>query len=340
MKSNILLYGAGGIGKTSRAVEAAAYIYKTKGLKTRVVCADGGGSERAFDGLVEAGVAEVWSIDQWEDRGIFSILDQATKGYWPADLSNTASPLLPPVRVVKPCPHCGNDSGAKGFAMVAKCASCHTAFAAGQQIAAVSELVNGAQDVGLVVFEGMTSFGEMLLRALRKLNPEGGRFIEEKGEGGDSFKIAGGGKQHYLDAQNYLAQFVANCRKVPVDTVVWTALEVRGDDEGKPLYGPKGPGKALTTACIPWFTDVLHIDAVARRNAQGGVEKDKNGQEILDRKMFLAPHFPSDQPSFKFGAKTSAPFGGGMPSVIEPDMGLFFREMEKAKEVAKAKLLG
>lgn len=321
-------------------MEAAAFVWKARKLRTRVVCADGGGSERAFDGLVEAGVAEVWSVDQWEERGVFSILDQATKGYWPSNLADPASGILPPTRVWKPCVHCGGDSGARGFSMVARCATCAKPFASGTMLESRTELVNGAADVGLYVFEGMTSFGEMLLRALRRLNPEGGRFIEEKGESGDSFKIAGGGKQHYLDAQNYLAQFVANCRKIPVDVVLWTALEVRGDDEGKPLYGPKGPGKALTTACIPWFTDVLHLDAVAGRDERGTVKKDKNGQEILDRKLFLAPHFPSDNPAFKFGAKTSAPFGGEMPSVIEPDMSLFFNELEKAKVKAREKMLG
>src|SRR3990172_2052644 len=47
---------------------------------------------------------------------------------------------------------------------------------------------------------------------------------------------------------------------IPVELVYWTALENRGEEDGKPIYGPKGPGQALTPMCIPWFTDVLHLE--------------------------------------------------------------------------------
>jgi len=60
---------------------------------------------------------------------------------------------------------------------------------------------------------------------------------------------------------------------------------------------------------------------------------------MLDRKMYLAPHSPIDAPGQWFSAKTSAPAGGGMPTVLDCDMAVFFEEMKKAKDAAKVKLL-
>lgn len=190
------------------------------------------------------------------------------------------------------------------------------------------------EDVGIVVFEGMSAFGDLLLRRLRLRNPEGGRFIED----GD-YKIAGLGKQHYGDAQNYIAQFQAFTRQIPAEIVIWTALEIRSDEEGKPIFGPKGPGKALTDACIPWFTDVLHLDLVVEKDpGKPGSKKDENGMEILTRKLFLAEHFPPDFPTHRFKAKTSA--GPTMPKVIDCSMIKFFEEHAKAKEERRKSLLG
>jgi hypothetical protein len=179
----------------------------------------------------------------------------------------------------------------------------------------------------------MTAFGDLLMRRLRFKQPEGGRFLEDEG-----FKIAGGGKQHYMDAQNYLAQFIAMTRQIPVDVIMWTALEIRGDEEGKPIFGPKGPGKALTDQCIPWFTDVLHLDLIAEKGANGMDLKDANGMPLFKRALFLADHTPPDFPTHRFKAKTSA--GADMPKVIEPSMSTFFEQAEKAKESQRKRLLG
>lgn len=330
---SILVYGAGGMGKSTRAVEAAVHVWRTSGKRTRVVNSDGGGTQEAFHGLVKAGIADLWNIDQWEEKSIFHNLTLATKGFWPEDLLVPNSRLLEPVREWRACPTCKGDSGAKGLTMVPKCAACGQTFAAGQLLPVQREAINGMEKVGLYVFEGMTSFGENLLQRLKKIDASGGNSISD-GE----FKIAGSGQQHYLMAQKAIAEYVTNARNLPVELVVWTALEIRSDDDGKPLYGPQGPGKKLTSLCIPWFTSVIHLDGFAKRVA-GSIAKDANGVEILERKMYLAPHFASDNPSQRFAAKTSAPYGGGMPTVLDPDMSLFFKELEKAKEKAQENLL-
>lgn len=334
-KNVVLIYGAGGIGKSSRIAEGAAYVWKKFGKKSRVIGADGGGSEKALQPLMNEGIVSYWPIDQWDDKSIFYTLDMATKGWWPEDPNVPNSPLIAPTREWKSCPTCSGDTGAKGLAMVAKCAACGVAFAAGQTLPLRRDPVGSFADVGLVAFEGLTSFGDLLLRRLRKVDPTGGRSIQD----GD-FKISSLGMQHYGDAQNYIAQYVANVRLIPVEFVIWTALEIRSDDDGKPLYGPALPGKKLTSLCIPWFTDVLHLDGVPQKDARGIVVKDANGMEVFSRKLYLAPHFPPDSPGSRFAAKTSAPNGGDMPLVIDPDLRGFFSELEKALDKSKRHLLG
>jgi len=337
-KRSILIYAGGGIGKSTRAAEAARWLWRKTGLTTRVVNADGGGTESAFAGLVSKGAAEIFDIDTWNEASIFQVLDFASKGWWPEDTKIPNSKLVPPYREWRKCSSCGGDCGATGFQMPAKCAVCGVAFGAGVLLPVQRTPNPGMEKVGAFVFEGLTAFGELLLRRLRTIDSGGGNSITDKaGEGKEKeFKISSPGMQHYGAAQSYIAQFVSNSRQIGVPLVIWTALELRSDDDGKPLYGPAGPGKKLTATCIPWFTDVIHLDAIAKRD-KGQVVKDKDGLEILERKLYLAPHWPSDNISYRFAAKTSAPAAGNMPSVIEADMAVFFEELEKAFARAEEK---
>lgn len=332
MKRNILIYAAGGAGKSTRLAEAAEWMWTQHKLKTRVVNADGGGTLSAFGHLVEAGIAEVWDIDLWDASGIFSTLDFATKGWWPMDLEIPNSQLLPGVREWRKCPGCEEDTGATSFAMVPRCKSCKMEFGQGQILPVRRDKINGAEDVGLWAFEGLTAFGELMLRRLRSIDSGGGLSVKD----GDT-KISQPGQQHYGMAQSYIAQYVANSRSLPTELVIWTALELKSDDDGKPLYGPMLPGKKLTAQCIPWFTDVLHLDALAKRS-KSGVVKDENGMEILERKLFLMPHFPPDNPGYKFAAKTSVPQDSGMPVVIDADMEKFFTQIRLAEQRAQERL--
>ncbi len=340
----MMIYAQGGMGKSTLGAMLAAYEWKTNGKKTRVVNMDGGGTRNAHAALIERGISEVWDLDQWDEKSLFLTLDLATKGYWPEDGTEPNSPLLAPFSKWKECPSCNKDVGAKGYALPPRCASCGATLAAGTFCRTRTTYANGFENVGAVVFEGFTSFGEALLRRLRSINPEGGRSIEDKGADGSSFKVSAPGQQHYGDAQAYLAQYVANSKAIPTGRVMWTALENRGEEDGKAIYGPKGPGQALTITCIPWFTDVIHLDGVAKTE-KGLVVKDASGMEVVERKLFLAPHYPADNKLYLFRAKTSAPLTGGMPTVLDfPATGentitKLFRMIEEAKAKAGETLL-
>jgi hypothetical protein len=336
----VMIYAQGGMGKSTLGAQAAAYVHKKFGMKTRVVNADGGGTVNAHAPLIEMGVVSMWNIDLWDEKSTFYNIEQASKGYWPEDVTEPNSPLLPPFESYKECPLCKDNVGAKGFNLPPKCASCGKILPAGTFCKGKTVILPSFEGVGAVIFEGFTSFGEVLMRRLQKANPEGGRSIVDEG-----FKITAPGQQHYGDAQAYLGKYVAHSKNIPVELVMWTALENRGDDDGKPVYGPKGPGQALTAACIPWFTDVIHLDGIPKVDKAGRIEKDENGLEMVDRKLFLANHFPPDNKMYQFRAKTSSTLEGNMPTVMDfPAKGntfaRFMDELTAAKQRAKAVLLG
>lgn len=334
MKRIELLYGAGGTGKSTQAAILAEWVHKNWGLKTRVVNADGGGTASAFAHLIELGIAELWDIDLWTDTSIFALLDFATKGYWPEDVSVPNSRLLPAVETLRVCPNpkCGHAQPGP----IIKCVKCSQAPPQGVLCPVKVNRLNGSDTVGLECFEGLTAFSDNLMRRLRTIDPGGGNTIKDQ-----NFSISSPGQHHYLAAQSYIAQFVSNTRQLPYPLVLWTALELRADDDGKPVYGPQGPGKKTTSTCIPWFTDVLHLDSIAKTTSQGIVEKDKDGLEILDRKIYLQPHFPPDNKAFKFVAKTSRTYAGpgtpAAPGVIEADMGKVMEMFIAHEQAAKAR---
>lgn len=335
LKRNILVYGAGGAGKSSRLAECAEWMWEKHELRTRVVNADGGGTRSAFEHLTDAGIASIWDIDLWTASGIFSTLDFATKGWWPEQLDVPNSLLQPGIREWRKCPGCEGDTGATSFAMVPKCKACGLNFGQGQILPVRRDKINGADTVGLWCFEGLTAFGELMLRRLRSIDSGGGLSVKD----GET-KISQPGQQHYGMAQSYIAQYVANSRALPCEMVCWTALELKSDEDGKPLYGPMLPGKKLTAQCIPWFTDVLHLDALPKKDKSGRVEKDSDGMEVLNRKLFLAPHFPPDNPAYRFAAKTSVPQKCGMPLVIDADMAEFFKALDSTRERASSRIGG
>lgn len=335
----VMVYAQGGMGKSTLGAQAAAYIWKKYGKKTRVINADGGGTVNAHAPLIEKGIVEMWYVDRWDEKSTFYTLEKASEGWWPEDVNEPNSPLVAPYQSYKECPSCKKDVGARGFNLPKNCASCGTPLAAGTFCRTRTILSPEFDSIGAVEFEGFTSFGDLLMRRLTQINPEGGRSINDEG-----FKISAPGQQHYGDAQAHLGKYVAKSKNIPVSLVLWTALENRGDDDGKPAYGPKGPGNALTVACIPWFTDVLHLDGIPKMQGSS-IVKDENGMEVIARKLFLAPHYPPDNKLYQFRAKTSSTLEGGMPNVLDfPPKGntfaAFMNELEAAKAKAGEAMLG
>ena len=160
-------------------------------------------------------------------------------------------------------------------------------------------------------------------------------------DGDSEARIAVSALNHYGVAQDYLARFIGNTRRLPVYAVAWTALELRGGDDGygKPVYGPAFPGKKLTALCTPWFTDVLHLELEPEE------KKQEDGTRKVNRTLYLDDHFPPDTKPFGFKAKSSV---NGMPQRIPvpphppgPNtMTRYFELMEEAYKKSEEALLG
>lgn len=327
------IYGSSGMGKSTLSAEAAYEIYKKTGLKARVVNADGGGTSVAFRALEDADIAQIWQIDTWDEKSIFHFIQQATAGWWPQDLSIPNSNLLPPWREYRICPACGGNSGASSTKAVPKCISCNTPLPVGVALPLQREYVNGFDEIGCYVFEGITSFGELFMNRVVEINPEGGNSILDMGT-----RISGAGLPHYNMAQNKIFNAIVTSSRLPVELVVWTALEGKGE-EGKRICGPVGPGKKLAESLGAKFHHLLHLDAVKLTDPKGQVMKSADGLEQFERKLFLQAHFPSDVPGTQFMAKTSVPKGGEMPQVIPASMKTFLDLLDTANQKARACVL-
>jgi hypothetical protein len=102
-----------------------------------------------------------------------------------------------------------------------------------------------------------------------------------------SFKIEeanetfyGGNMTYYGFAQDVIVDLIRTFNALPVQGVLWTMGEGKGEEEGtrETIYGPETVGKALrTTGKLPKkFGDLLHLDVY------NVVARDKDGKEIVD----------------------------------------------------------
>lgn len=202
-----------------------------------------------------------------------------------------------------------------------------------------------AEGIGAICIEGLTSWGQGIMRWAADKHANGVQIgMMKTGEGmsfkdGEDEKGAGGVKYglntqvHYGIAQEDLAKRVADAKKLwaEVDLILWTALETKVElkkdssvqVDGKPMaYGPKMPGQAATAQCGSWFTDVLHLDVIDPK-------KQPDGTILGERRLFLGPHYGEGDPTPYF-AKVSVSPDGKMPTSIKPTFEEYFKELDKA----------
>jgi hypothetical protein len=295
----ILLYGAGGVGKTNMLATLAKHLWKTQKKKTRVITVDGGGIGPLSVGI-EMGAVEAIQCDSWQYP--FRYFDLLSRGFWPS------GPVGPDQwKTLQP-----------------------------------TDKQKDWAEVGAICVEGITATGLVLMNYMRDRRANGEQIGAMDGKSLGMFKdgtVADGGVLNlgsntmtdYGTSQSYLHTYVKNFRQLwakGMPLVVWTALELKATDDSKtPVYGPMLPGKAATAACIPWFTDVLHLDVIDPK-------KQADGTMLGQRKVFLSNHYANTDP-VPFLAKTSANRDGAMPNIIEPDFRIFFEQIDLANEKAK-----
>jgi len=135
---------------------------------------------------------------------------------------------------------------------------------------------NKLDDIGVILYEGLTGFSERLLDSMTdKLAIGDGKI------GGDiavKFKdgrenIGGLTQSAYGVAQRRAKTAVEASRLLPVPWVIWTAHKDRGTDDMKrvPVFGPKLAGHAATDDAPRWFS--LTFSATNWPGQNGAVEK-------------------------------------------------------------------
>jgi len=159
--------------------------------------------------------------------------------------------------------------------------------------------------VGLLAYEGLTSFGDGILLHLEQKKvrlSQDPAYIFTEGQG----IYAGSNMSYYGFVQARLYEFVMKTQMLPVEKVLWTALEGRGEEEGTrvPQYGPSIAGKKAIGKAGQWFGNMLHLELLVEET---GVDKDTKQVKLkAKRVMYLQPH-ADPLTKIPFHAKTRVP---------------------------------
>jgi hypothetical protein len=221
-KLSILGYGMSSAGKTTQVGELARWVYKKTGKRTRLITVSGGGWN-SIQSLVDTGIIEPLFFGNRDHP--FEVTDRLSKGFWPTDVNDPKSKLMPPS-------HQGaawEDVGAVVFESM-------TEIAEWVQIAATAlEARGGSYQIS----------GEQAVAKFK----DGEEFYANPSRGG------------YNTIQNHMARCVAQSKRLVDRHIMWTALIIKAiDAEAKmPMFGPDIIGKAKTSIAPAWFDVVFHL---------------------------------------------------------------------------------
>ena len=160
-------------------------------------------------------------------------------------------------------------------------------------------------DIGLYAFEGLTSFGDIMMRHLSRTKT---RLSQDPAytyvDGTTEF--SGTNMSYYGEIQNRIYDLVVKSAVLPVERVIWTALEGRGEEEGTkaPTYGPSIVGKKSTGKAGQWFGNMVHLEMLTSEQVDSGT---KQINIIQRRVMYVQPH-ADPLTKVPFPAKVRVPF--------------------------------
>lgn len=193
----------------------------------------------------------------------------ATKGWWPRDLADPTSPILPPTKEDL------IEYKVRGF----------------EGLSTFSDYIGGCYvSGGLAARSGR---GERIGPAEETIKFTDG-----------SVSVGGNPRSHYNVVQTYIRGSVANSHKLPIYNI-WTAHEEKAKDDktGLPIVGPEVFGQKATQHVPRWFANLLHLSSTPT------IKKTKDGQEMgdPDYRLWLKTHFDPQVPNVAFKAKNAIP---------------------------------
>lgn len=197
--------------------------------------------------------------------------------------------------------------------------------------------------VGLYVFEGLTSFGEVIMDALRKPGislSQDPNYVLKDGNA----TYVGSNMSNYGFVQDRIGEFVTKTHMIPqVKKVLWTALEGRGEDKETklPVFGPAIEGKKATAKASQWFGNTLHMEACV-----ASTQVDESAKQIsvtTEVRMYLRTHVDLNS-KLPFPAKIRAPFdmdpkewNARVPEWMEPRIDKLYALLDTLKAEASAR---
>lgn len=239
----VLLYGDTGTGKTAQIGQAAAWEHAQTGGVTRLISADSGWDpiEHLMIGP-NGGCVEAFNIQYLKNP--LPVLIDLSEGAWPEVVNGPDG--KPKLRMVKP-----------------------TFDASGQLVSSTGAPVTQ------YAIEGISTLGDMLLqdhiRQQRKIGQDVvGTFTDAVQEWDGTrettktVSFAKASPSHYGQVQDFiLLDLVPRFGALPVNRVIWTGHEAKGDDDVTgtkgSVLGPATVGKAAVARTARKFGEYLHM---------------------------------------------------------------------------------
>lgn len=326
-----LFYGEPASGK-SEAIKALMKqaLRENPGKKVKLIIGDG--SAGTYEGLIEAGVAEMcefihrpWPLDT---------MNKLTSGWWLKDVNDPNSELIPPAKK-KGDPNDLNNycfTVIEGFSVGGK-------YLMGSVQGGMAYRVANGEQIGpdpvMAIKEGVFD--------------DKGKLTE-----GPGTAFGTNGTAHYMAAQNHLVEFAQRSRALP-GHVIWTAHETIMDDavnigdlknpvkikKQVVIGGPEAAGKALTPNLQRIFNNTFHFQTIAKDSV--GDKDAATGVALKDLDIFYRiwtrDHHPqTGATAVKYKACTRG-VSGDFPPFFDGPRGENILELYKALQVERQKEL-
>ncbi len=301
-----MFYGESGTGKSEAAARIIRLMAEEAGMRARVLVGDGSRATYEYAGLIDAGIVDI--LDYSSRKHPLSTMELLTSGYWPEDVNDPESPLIPPSSPRKTTPNNLADVSnyviegltvAGFYIMGDQPGGLAWRASRGEKIGQDSPIrvgdgeykLVGTKTVFVPAFEGAGEFGA---------NPPA----------------------HYGMAQKRLSGLVQRAKMLPMEYVIWTAHQRAVTDKitNETVFGPEVPGSALTLSLQRDFNNTFHFDNPAKR-VKG--QKDEHTEKAVDEydpeyRVYIRDHYAGNAlHTFKYKAVTR----GG---VTEEEMPTYF----------------
>jgi hypothetical protein len=251
-----MFYGQSGTGKSEAAKRIARLLAEAAGLRARILVGDGSG--QTYQELVEAGVADV--LDYTTRKHPLSTAQLLAEGYWPEDVNDADSPLIPPSTPARTTPNKLDEFGLYTFEGAAVMG---INYIMGEQIGGLAQRAAKGEKIGMDSPIKVADGEYKMVNGKPVFVP----YFEGAGEFGAN------NPAHFGFAQRRLLTILQRSKMLPMKFVIWTSHErITEDKNSKELVaGPEFPGEAMTTKLQRDFHNTWHFDNPAVR-ARGAVQ--------------------------------------------------------------------